>query len=360
VIRNRIKSFLKSKPSLYARVSLLRDQYNERRHPTAEGRARAEYFRRYFERENISPRIRGKYLVDFYRCRERFGADAFDYILYDFPHLSDEEKALFVTDKKRHGYYRRLNRPENKSIFMNKDETYRLFGRYFRRELLHIRGTDDWARFHSFCDRHVVFICKPRNASCGKNIRNYQTAREQRELQFREILLQYDSDVIIEELIRQAPEMAAFHPASVNTVRITTLFFGGKPLIYHPFLRTGVGQSIVDNGGAGGILAGISPETGTVETDGRDEAGIYYEKHPDTGVAFRGYQIPRWPELLDLAGQLCRIIPSDHYTGWDFALTREGWALVEGNDRGQFIGFQMMTRKGCLQEFENILATNGV
>jgi len=351
---------VKSHSRLYARFALLRDQQRERRHPTTEGKARAEYFQRQFEREALGPRERRRRLVDFYRCRERFGADEFDYVLYGFHRLSDAEKDGFVTNWNRFDYYRRLNRPENKSIFKNKEETYRHFGAYFRRELLHLRGPEDWPQFQAFCDRQAGFICKPRDSSCGKGIRIYPTVGPQRERQFQEILHQYAGAAIVEELIRQAPELAAFHPASVNTVRIPTLFLGGRALVYHPFLRTGIGPSIVDNGGSGGILAGIDPATGTVETAGRDESGIYYEKHPDTGLVFRGFQVPQWPELLALADQLCRIVPTNRYTGWDFALTAQGWILVEANDRGQFVGFQMMTGKGCRRELEAILAAHGL
>ena len=67
VIGKRLKALLKSQPRLHARVALLRDQYNERRQPTAEGKARDEYFRRYFERAHISPGQRRKFLLDFYR-----------------------------------------------------------------------------------------------------------------------------------------------------------------------------------------------------------------------------------------------------------------------------------------------------
>lgn len=356
----RFKSFVKSRSRLYARFALLREQQRERRHPTAAGQARAAYLQRYSEREKLTPREQRRLLVDFHRCQERFGADEFDYVLYDFPRRSDAAKAAFVTDRKRHAYYRRLNRPENKSLFKNKEETYRVFGAHFHRELLHLRGPDGWPHFDAFCERHAGFICKPRDGSCGKGIQVFPTVGPQRQQQFQEILRQYANDVIVEELIRQAPEMAAFHPSSVNTVRITTLFFGDRALPYHPFLRAGIGSSIVDNGGSGGILAAINPATGMVETAGRDETGTDYEKHPDTGLWFRGFQIPRWPELLALADELCRIVPTNRYTGWDFALTARGWILVEANDRGQFVGFQMMTRRGCLEEFEQILAAHGV
>ena len=356
----RIKAFVRSHPRLYARLALLRDQYRERRHPTAEGKARAGYFQRQFDRESLGRWERRKRLLDFYRCRQCFGADEFDYVLYGFHRLSDAEKDGFVTNWNRFDYYRRLNRPENKSIFKNKDETYLHFGAYFRRELLHLQGLEDWPRFQTFCDRQTGFICKPRDSSCGKGIRIYPSVGPQSERQFQEILQQYAGGAIIEELIRQVPELAAFHPASVNTVRVPTLFLGDQVLIYHPFLRTGVGPSIVDNGGSGGILAGINPATGTVETAGRAQSGIYYEKHPDTGLVFWGFQLPQWTELLALADQLCRIVPTNRYTGWDFALTAQGWVLVEANDRGQFVGFQMMTGKGCQRELEAILSAHGL
>ncbi len=360
MLGRRFKSFVKSRSRLYARFVLFREEYRERRHPTAAGQARAAYLRRYFEREQLMPREQRRLLVDLHRCRERFGADEFDYVLYDFHRLTGEQKACFVTDRKRYDYYRRLNRPENKSIFKNKAETYRRFGAYFHRELLHLRGADEWPHFDAFCDRHAGFICKPRDASCGKGVRIFPTVGPQRAQQFEEILRLYDGDVIIEELIRQTPELAAFHPASVNTVRITTLRLGDRAIAFHPFLRAGVGASIVDNGGSGGILAAINPETGAVETAGRDEDGTDYETHPDTGVAFRGFQLPQWPELLTLADELSRIVPTNRYTGWDFALTARGWVLVEANDRGQFVGFQMMTRRGCREELDRILAAHGI
>ncbi|HLP02509.1 MAG TPA: sugar-transfer associated ATP-grasp domain-containing protein, partial [Opitutaceae bacterium] len=139
-----------------------------------------------------------------------------------------------------------------------------------------------------------------------------------------------------------------------------TLLLGDAPVLYHPFLRTGVGGAVVDNGGAGGILAAIDPATGILSTDGRDEDGVYYPRHPDTGIVYRGFQIPRWAEVAELAGRLCRIVPGERYTGWDFALTPDGWVLVEANHRGQFVGFQMLTRQGCRHEFEALLAAHGL
>ncbi len=357
----RTKAFVKARPRLLAHLELLRTTFREWRRPTPEGRAEAAYLQRYFKSEHLGPLARWRCRVDLRRCQNLFGADAFDYVLYGFRHLPDSAKAEFVTNWRRGAYYQRLNRTENTSVFKNKDETHRHFGAFFRRDFLLLQGSDDLPRFDAFCTLHDEFICKPRNAACGRGVRRAIAAPPvQRAHQLHELLREFGGELVLEERIRQAPELAVFHPSSVNTVRITTLRLGDAPVLYHPFLRTGVGGAVVDNGGAGGILAAIDPATGVLTTDGRDEDGVSYPRHPDTGIVYRGFQIPRWAEVAALADRLCRIIPGERYTGWDFALTPQGWVLVEANHRGQFVGFQMLTRQGCRREFEAMLAAHGV
>ncbi|HLP09547.1 MAG TPA: sugar-transfer associated ATP-grasp domain-containing protein [Opitutaceae bacterium] len=356
----RAKVFLKARPRLHAQLTLLRASCRGLLRPTSEGRAQAAYFRRYFVREHLGPFARWRCLADFHRCHALFGADKFDYVLFRFRHRSDAEKAGFITDHLRHDYYRRLNRLENKPIFKNKDETYRHFGAFFRREVLFIRDAADWLQLRAFAARHPQFICKPRDAACGQGIRLAQAAEVDTAAKFEALLARYAGGMVVEELIRQAPEMAAFHPSSVNTIRIITLNLGANPVLYNPMLRTGSGGAIVDNGGAGGILAAIDVATGEIVTHGQNREGIVFTHHPDTGVAYRGRRIPRWSELLALAQSLCQIVPTNRYTGWDFALAEHGWVLVEANDRAQFLGHQTVTGRGCRHEFEAILAAHGV
>ncbi|MFT3830877.1 MAG: sugar-transfer associated ATP-grasp domain-containing protein [Opitutaceae bacterium] len=360
LVTARAKAFLKARPRLLAHLTLLRSTGRELLRPTAEGRAQAKYFRRYFEREHVGPFARWRCLADFHRCHALFGADKFDYVLFRFRHRPDAEKSGFITDHVRHGYYRRLNRLENKSIFKNKDETYRHFGAFFRREVLFIRDATDWPQLREFGRRHAQFICKPRDAACGQGIRLAQATELDTAEKFQAILAGYAGGLVVEELIRQAPEMAAFHPSSVNTIRLLTLNLGANPVLYNPMLRTGSGGAVVDNGGAGGILAAIDIATGEIATDGQNRDGIVFTHHPDTGVAYRGRRVPRWTELLALAQSLCQVVPTNRYTGWDFALTAHGWVLVEANDRAQFLGHQMVTGRGCRHEFEAILAAHGV
>ncbi|HLP02507.1 MAG TPA: sugar-transfer associated ATP-grasp domain-containing protein [Opitutaceae bacterium] len=356
----RAKAFLKARPRLLAHLTLLRTSCRELLRPTPEGRAQTTYFRRYFEREHLGPFARWRCLADFHRCHALFGADKFDYVLFRFRHRPDAEKAGFITDHVRHDYYRRLNRLENKPIFKNKDETYRHFGAFFRREVLFVRDAADWPQFRAFCARQPRFICKPRDAACGQGVRLVHAAEVDTAAKFHALLARYAGGLVVEELIRQAAEMAAFHPSSVNTVRIITLNLGASPVLYNPMLRTGSGGAIVDNGGAGGILAAIDIATGEIMTDGQNREGIVFPRHPDTGIVYRGRRLPRWSELLALAQTLCQVVPTNRYTGWDLALAEHGWVLVEANDRAQFLGHQTVTGRGCRHEFEAILAAHGV
>ena len=160
---------------------------------------------------------------------------------------------------------------------------------------------------------------------------------------------------IMEEVIKQNPEMARFHPESVNTVRIPTIRTGDRVRVVIPFMRTGRGSSIVDNAGAGGIICALDVEEGSIIA-AADEHGNRYDKHPDTGEMLIGFKVPRWDEAKQMAVELAAVVPDNRYAGWDLALTENGWVLVEANARGQFVT-QIATKKGFRKELESILKT---
>ena len=68
--------------------------------------------------------------------------------------------------------------------------------------------------------------------------------------------------------------------------------------------------------------------------------------HPDSKLKFKGWQIPQYDELKKLAAELIHLMPfGQKYVGFDFALSQDGWVLVEGNSLGQFVG-QIAEQKG--------------
>ena len=67
-----------------------------------------------------------------------------------------------------------------------------------------------------------------------------------------------------------------------------------------------------------------------------------------------GFQIPRWNEAIEFVKELVQVVPTNRYTGWDVALTDNGWIVVEGNAKGQFV-WQIATRFGFKKEIEKIM-----
>lgn len=108
----------------------------------------------------------------------------------------------------------------------------------------------------------------------------------------------------------------------------------------------GCGDSIVDNGGVGGIFSTIDVMTVVVTTSGVSEKGESYISHPDSGVQILGAKIPQWNELLKLVEELAKVIPEQKYVGWDLTLTGSGWIMVKGNANGQLI-HQYSNKVGC-------------
>ncbi len=100
----------------------------------------------------------------------------------------------------------------------------------------------------------------------------------------------------------------------------------------------GMGDSVVDNVGAGGIVAKVDINTGIITSFGRQKNGKIFLKHPDTDNCIIGYQIPMWNELCTIIKKAALMFQTHSYISWDFALTEKGWIMVEANGTGEFYG----------------------
>ncbi len=270
-----------------------------------------------------------------------------EYFLFHFQNLNHKGKKEFIGEYERAKICHTLVNDENsekKQIFRNKYQTFQIFGKYYHREVLLLTPKTDDALFFSFVKRHEQAILKPFDGYSGKGISK---------ICFSEIpdLRAYFSDLIkkgnyvIEEIIQQAEEMAAFHPASVNTIRLATYYTGSEVIYLFCCLRMGAGQSVVDNAGSGGIGAAVDIQTGIVCTAGMNKNGETYLFHPDTNQKIIGFRVPDWENLLALAGEAAKIVPEIPYIAWDFAYMPGGWCMIEANNSGQF-GNQYRENKG--------------
>lgn len=301
-----------------------------------------------------------RYLIkDVLNTRIFYNCPPDEFFLYEFERLSEIGRHEFVTNIEKENICRKLNNNWSAdgvwNIFQNKEQTYKHFSKFYNRDIALISNKDDYNAFCSFVEKHHSFIMKKHNSSKGTGVKiyNIDEYKSEKEL-FHELLK--DGKIVIEELIKQHPTMAEFHPKSINTVRCATVLRNGKVHIITTILRMGSGGSVVDNAGSGGILAYIDTETGIVCSYGFTERNNRkFIHHPDTGKQIIGFQVPEWKKLIETVTELANVIPEQRYVGWDLALTENGWVMVEGNSAAQFILRQLTTKRGIRQEVEELL-----
>jgi hypothetical protein len=183
-------------------------------------------------------------------------------------------------------------------------------------------------------------ICKPVTGYCGIGIFRlcvredglYIDERKTDLSGLRERLS--DSLYLIEERIIQHERMAILNPDSVNTIRLVTCIHQGHATPFSAGVRIGVAGKVTDNWHTGGILIRLNMEKGCLEGYGYtlpEFSGNKFDRHPATGVAFDGYEIPYAREAVQLAIQLHQYFYFTHAIGWDIALTANGPVFIEAN-----------------------------
>ncbi len=290
-------------------------------------------------------------------CRFAYGFIIDEYIGFHLMDKSPEERKEFISETDHMRFVYMMNDPSDILIFNDKMRTYEKFGAYYHREIISIESPKDYSKFVEYIERHPVFVKKQVYESCGKSIERIDAntcGKSPKEL-FKDFLSQ--EKVILEELVQQGEATAVFNPSSVNTIRCIT--FNTKHGVKAPycFMKIGRAGSFVDNGGAGGILVGIDEKTGVTNTAGVDELRNIYDAHPDSGVPFRGHQLPEWDKLLSICKEMAAKIPSVPFIGWDLAYTDNNeWVVIEGNGMSQFIGPQTIWQRGIKAEVEQMMS----
>ncbi|MBQ9475746.1 MAG: hypothetical protein IJU69_05790 [Bacteroidales bacterium] len=288
---------------------------------------------------------------DIVKCWLLYRALPYEYFAYDFRNSSDSRRASFMTDIDKNSACKKYTdlKAFQRDV-LDKYSFYTLMEPFFGRRVTKVDNSTDKEEFINFALEVKHLFCKLSKGSRGNGAfpADIQSRGDAEDL-FSRLTASADEEWVIEQRIVQSAEMAQWNASCVNTVRLPSFITKDGFKVLDPFFRTGRAGSVVDNAGQGGVFAAIDPQTGVLITDGVDEAGHTYPVHPDSGLSFKGWQIPRWQELLQVAEKAHRSIPSHKYIGWDFALTDDGWMLIEGN-WGQMLG-QYATKVGVRDLF---------
>ena len=134
----------------------------------------------------------------------------------------------------------------------------------------------------------------------------------------------------------------------MNTVRIfTQLTQNNEVTILGCRLRISV-NSFVDNMAAGNIAAPIDEITGKINGVGvySDITKIDEMFHPVTKTKIIDFEVPFWPEIIDLVKNIAILHPENKSIGWDIVITENGPGILEGNHDWCKLVWQLPVKKG--------------
>jgi len=286
--------------------------------------------------------------------------------LFDKTH---EQKKEYMTFRTEYLYYARLNTKADMNTLEDKYEAYKLLKPYFRREMIKLSSHNDYQMYVDFIKRHPQFVMKPLGLSNTKGVEYVDSTKEaDKKALFNRMVSvaeKYENDYtikwskkdscVLEELIEQDPEFGIFSPKSLNGIRVPTVRINGEIHVYGAWMKIGVTDEIIVGESRDALMVGVDCETGMLNTNGFYETGEEIERHPLSGIRFKGWQIPKWQEFLafikDVAGSMKSTI---NYVGWDVCLTPKGWVLIEGNYYGQSL-WQLVQKRGMAKEFGDLI-----
>ena len=254
---------------------------------------------------------------------------------YEYWRLNEAERDEFISTSEMQVIYRKLGDSEVRKVFHDKVRFLATFRHFVHRwwSMARAMTMEDLQEKGSQFD----LIAKPVDGTRGDGIFKLvgNTVDDWQQLYDR---LRKD-DCLLEQCITSCDELAAFHPASLNTIRVVTISNGNRCEVFGALFRMGAHGSVIDNTHAGGIYAPINVKTGTIDIPAIDAHNNYYDAHPDTGKPIVGFRIPEWERIISTCKEASKTIPNIHFAGWDLCVNNTGQVeIIEGNHAPDFDG----------------------
>ena len=285
-----------------------------------------------------------------------YGASISDYFAYGFYKLRHCGKQEYITYRRFHYILRKANNPEDIDICRSKIHFNEYFADLLGREWLDTRkATAEDIR--SFAGRHPYFFVKEVLSFRGIGVSRMESKDIDADKLLREWTKDPETHYILEEPLKEIESIQEFHPWSINTIRIVTLYDTTTGIVHfmNARLRMGNKKNNVDNFHFDGIGANIDIESGIINGVGYDTRNRTYLVHPLTGKQIIGFRMPLWDKCKQFIEQAARRMPTVRYVGWDLVVRPDGsLCLIEANDNADH-DFQQLHNKGLWKEYKAIL-----
>ena len=270
-------------------------------------------------------------------CVKKCNCTFSEFWQYRLDSFTDEELADMML-MERHKRIRATypNDPAIIKTAQNKEATNVILGKYLKRPWCMNDVT--FEEFEEKFKDSPGIVYKPVFGQQARGVELYRFS-EHTMREVYDIVTSYNRGVLEEQVI-QHPDIMRLNPSSVNCVRLETVSSIEKPVtsdgrmadVIGATLKMGGGDAVVDNLHAGGgVCAGINMETGIIDTDGVDWTCGVHLTHPATGTPIRGFRVPYFKEVKELALEIVKDLKIFGVFGWDIAIREDGPVLIELN-----------------------------
>ena len=266
-------------------------------------------------------------LLDMVNCGLRYQAGYYDYQEFEFYNLNSEQRKTYLTRGKNNEIIKQFNDKTQFHIFENKNEMYEKYNKFLKRKWM-ILNEQNFQEFLKFFQENKVIIVKPLDGEGGKGIEKFEYKNEEDTKTIYNSLL-YKKQLLVEECIKQHPEMNKLYSKSVNTLRMFTFYKDGQSYFLQAILKIGNG-GVVDNFSSGGMYTYVD-ENGVVFAEAIDQQDNIFYEHPISKVKIVGFKVPKFKEAVEMVKEAAKVVPEIGYIGWDVAISENGPVIVEGN-----------------------------
>lgn len=266
-------------------------------------------------------------LFDMTKCGLKYQAGYYDYQEFEFYNLNKEQRKTYLTRGKNNEIVKKFNDKSKFYIFDNKEEMYKIYNKFLKRQWM-VLNENNYNDFLDFFKQNKVIIVKPIDGEGGKGIEKYEYINgEESKIVYSSLL--FKKQLLVEQCIKQHPDMNKLYNKSVNTLRMFTFYKDGQAYFLQAILKVGNG-GVVDNFSSGGMYTYVDDE-GTVYAEAIDQMDNKYYKHPISNETIVGFKVPMFKEAVGMVKEAAKVVPEMGYIGWDVAISEDGPVLVEGN-----------------------------
>ncbi len=296
------------------------------------------------------------YIFDYMFSLLIYGASISDYFAYGFYKLRPAGRNEYITYRRFRKILRIANKKNDIHLCRNKIDFNTHFSKYLGREWVDTK-TVSKEELLLFMQKHPIIFAKDIMGFRGDGVSRIDTTKTPIDTLLYNITNQEDAHYILEEPLSEIEELLEFHPSSINTLRIVTLYDAKHDAIHviSACFRMGNNNYHVDNFHYDGIAANIHIESGIINSMGYDKHNRLYTHHPISKKKIIGTSIPHWDTCIQVVKEAAKQIPSICYIGWDVVINKHGKiCLIEANDNADH-DIQQLHNKGLWKEYKRFL-----